>query len=130
MSVPSHIVNRISMECSGTVTKWAGCVLGAEGICIMGSGNNVGGFVGVAIEAAVSGAAVALAGIGSYVKMIVGSGGAAVGDNVILWGASGRVAKALGASGTAYNIIGKAMEAGDTAGDEIVVMIAPCTNEI
>jgi hypothetical protein len=125
MSVPQHVVNALSMEAGGTITKYAGCVTDAEGVVIMGANDNDTGFVGVALEAAASGAAVALAGIGSVVYMVVGATGITVNAWLVLHGASGRVYPAGTTSGTAYSIIGKAMNTEDTVGELVSVLIGP-----
>jgi hypothetical protein len=123
MAVPCHIINPISMEAGGTITKYAGLVSDTAGIVIMGANDNDTGFCGVAIEAAASGAAVSVAGLGSIVPMIVGATGITVGAWLVLHGASGRVYAAGTASGTAYSIVGRAMDTQDTVGEQVMVLI-------
>lgn len=123
MAVPCHVINPISMEAGGTITKYAGLVSDAAGIVIMGANDNDTGFCGVALEAAASGAAVSIAGLGSIVPMIVGATGITVGSWLTLHGASGRVTKAGTTSGTAYSIIGRAMDTQDTVGEQIMVLL-------
>jgi len=124
MSVPiQYEGNTICMEAGATITKWAGLVTDTEGIVIMGATDNDAGFIGVAVEKAASGESVTIALPGSVVPMIVGATGITLKEYVTLHGASGRVTELGSTSGTAYDVVGMALEAGGTVGDEISVLV-------
>ena len=130
MSVPIQWKDHVfTYEAGGTITQYAACVTNAEGTCVVGANSNDTGFVGVSIEEAASGQAVNLAGVGAIVPVQVGITGITVGTDVITYDASGRIGPVGVARGTAYNVIGRALEDGTTAGDVISIQVISYVKE-
>jgi len=126
MSVPVNWKGFVtSWEAAGALTQFAACVSDAEGTCVVGANENDSGFIGVAIEAAASGSPAGIAGVGAIVPVQVGVTGISLGDELIIYDASGRVGPVGTASASAYYIVGTAIEDGDTAGDIISMRVTP-----
>ncbi len=109
----------------GTITKYAACVQNAEGVVVVAAGDNDANFVGFALNDAASGAAVAVSRDGDITKAISGDVNITVGCWLITDGAAGRVDIKGTTAATAYNVVGQALEVGDTAGDEVMVIQRP-----
>jgi hypothetical protein len=113
------------MTAGGTITKYAACVSNAEGTVVVAANDNDANFVGVAQHAAVSGEAVALSRDGDVTKVISASTTITLGCWLMTSGAAGAVDIKGTTAGTAYNVIGQALEAGDTAADEVLMIQRP-----
>ena len=124
MTIPVKHKNTFTMQAGATITAGAGVVSDTEGIVIMGAVDNDLHCVGFAIEGAdTSDIACSIAGPGSIVQAVCGTSGITHMDWLTLHGASGRVTTLGTVSGTAYNVVGLALEAGDTVGDKIAVQV-------
>lgn len=123
MAIPIRIGNTVTFIASATITEGAACVNNTEGYVIMGENENDTNFVGYAITSASAGDAVSLALPGSIVQGVCGTTGISIGNYLMLHGASGRVQPIGALSGSAYNCVGQALEAGDTAGDKISILV-------
>lgn len=110
-----------TMIAAGTITKYAALVSDDGLTVVVSAADNDANFVGFAQNAGVSGEAIRISPNGSYVKAIAGEATIAAGDWLMTYSTAGRVTTKGTTAATAYNVIGKAMEAGDTAGDEITV---------
>ena len=126
MSVPQNMIGvPLTMVAGGTITKYAACVTNAEGTIVVGANDNDANFVGFAQHAAATGEAVALSRDGDITKAISGDVNITLGCWLITDGAAGAVDIKGTTAATAYNVIAQALEAGDTAADEVLVIQRP-----
>jgi len=115
----------VTFTAGGTITKYAACVQNAEGTVVVAANDNDANFVGFAQNAALVGEAVALSRDGDITKAIAGDVNITVGCWLITDGAAGAVDIKGTTAATAYNVVGQALEVGDTAGDEVLVIQRP-----
>jgi hypothetical protein len=126
MAVPLNYKGHTkTWEAAGTITKWSCVVNNADGTVVVGANANDTNFVGVATDAAVSGDAVSVAGIGAIVPVLVGASGIDKGDELILHGADGGVQPVGTTSGSAYYVVGFALEDSDTADTLVAMLVQP-----
>jgi len=125
MAIPVRIGNTISLLASGAnnILEGTGCVSNTEGYAIMGANDNDSNFVGFAVASASAGDPVTLAQPGSVVQAIGGTSAISAGDYLMLYGASGRVTSIATVSASSYYVVGQALEACDTAGDKLAIMV-------
>ena len=125
MGLPQKLTGTVTFTAGGTITKYAALVQNAEGVVVVAANDNDANYVGQALNAASSGEAVAVSMDGSIVKCISGDVNITVGCWLVTDGAAGRVDIKGTTAGTAYNVIGQALEVGDTAGDEVLMIQRP-----
>jgi hypothetical protein len=115
----------LTMIAGAAITKYAACIQSAEGVVVVGSGTNAAGFIGVAQNAAATGEAVRLSRDGDVTKVLSASTTITALCWLTLSGTAGAVDIKGTTAATAYNVIGQALEVGDTAGDEVVMIQRP-----
>ena len=124
MGLPLSVPNPFTMTAAGTIAKYDACVSNAEGTIIASNADNDAGFVGFAQNAAVSGEAVALSREGDITKARATGTAVAIQGYLVTYGDSGEEGEVITVSApttATQNVVAQALEASDTATQEIVV---------